>query len=327
MVGWKTWGVSLSLLEFSRDHEHELEVLSDEKAVFLLSFVNELGEATISGLASHLGWTPGDIEQLCLKLTKGGFAWSTSPAGIRATEPGRHLLRLLRMQRLLRQSLATPAHGIKVLLVEPHKIMRDGVKAIFRDIEGVRVIGEAETGPGAIQFCWREQPDLIIMEYALAGLNGIETTQEILRHWPLAKIMILSMNDDENVVVSAIRAGVKAFVLKKASDNDLIDAVRTVVNGGAYLSSQVSERLVQRIARGDLESNQPRVPGNLSPRELQVLRLVAEGKTIKEIAVLLDLGLDAVRSYRKTMIEKLSLASDDPITGLFRGTLPTTGSH
>jgi DNA-binding NarL/FixJ family response regulator len=139
-------------------------------------------------------------------------------------------------------------------------------------------------------------------------MNGIDATTEILRHCPETKIVMLSMYDDENSVVGAIRSGARGFVLKKASSTDLLDALRTVVRGGSYLSSQVSDRLLHRIQRGDLDlKSQNRALEGLSPRELQVLRLVAEGKTSKDIAVLLDLGLQTVRSYRKTMMKKLGV--------------------
>ncbi len=195
-----------------------------------------------------------------------------------------------------------------VLLVDDHKIMRDGIKAILRHGDEFRVVGEAGNGADAVQFCKRQQPDIVLMDIGLPELNGIEATTEILRHCPSTKVVILSMYDDEHSVVSAIRSGARAFVLKKASDNDLIDALRTVAKGGSYLSPQVSDRLLHRIQRGDLNaSSAASVLDPLSPRELQVLRLVAEGKTSKEIAVLLDLGLQTVRSYRKTMMKKLNV--------------------
>jgi DNA-binding NarL/FixJ family response regulator len=197
-----------------------------------------------------------------------------------------------------------------VLLVDDHKIMRDGIKAILKHSGDFQVVAEAESGPEAIQICKKEHPDVIVMDIGLPGLNGIETTTEILRHAPDMKIIILSMYDDEHSVVSAIRSGARAFVLKKASDNDLLDALRTVAKGGFYLSPQVSDRLLQRIQSGDLDSKPvPSAVEALSPREVQVLRLVAEGKTSKEIAVLLDLGLQTVRSYRKTMMKKLGVSN------------------
>jgi len=145
--------------------------------------------------------------------------------------------------------------AFQVLLVDDHKIMRDGIKAILRhNSDEFAVFGEAESGTEAVQMCRKKRPDIILMDIGLPGLNGIETTTEILRHCPDVKIIILSMYDDEHSVVSAIRSGARAFVLKKASDNDLLDALRAVAKGGSYLSPQVSDRLLHRIQRGDLES-------------------------------------------------------------------------
>jgi DNA-binding NarL/FixJ family response regulator len=204
-----------------------------------------------------------------------------------------------------------------VLLVDDHKIMRDGIKAILNRSSEFRVAGEAENGTDAVQFVKKFRPQLVLMDIGLPGLNGVETTAEILRYQPDCKIVILSMYDDENSVVSAVRSGARAFILKRASDNDLLEALRMVAAGGMYLSPQVSDRLLTRIQKGDLESRAtPTVLESLSPREVQVLRLVAEGKTSKEIAVLLDLREQTVRSYRKTMMKKLGVNNVAGLTQL-----------
>jgi DNA-binding NarL/FixJ family response regulator len=204
-----------------------------------------------------------------------------------------------------------------VLLVDDHKIMRDGIKAILAKGDEFKVVGEAENGTDAVQAVKRLRPDLVLLDLGLPGLNGVETTAEILRHHPDCKIIILSMFDDENSVVSAIRSGARAFILKKASDGDLLDALRMVARGGAYLSPQVSDRLLSRIQKGDLEARQaPAALDVLSPREVQVLRMVAEGKTSKEIAVMLDLREQTVRSYRKTMMKKLRVNNVAGLTQL-----------
>ncbi len=152
---------------------------------------------------------------------------------------------------------------------------------------------------------------MVLLDLGLpSGLNGVETTGEILRAHPECKVVILSMFDDENSVVCAMRYGARAFILKRASDSDLLEALRMVAAGGMYLSPQVSDRLLTRIQKGDLESKPAgSALGGLSPREVQVLRLVAEGKTSKEIAVLLDLKEQTVRSYRKTMMKKLGVSN------------------
>jgi len=142
-------------------------------------------------------------------------------------------------------------------------------------------------------------------------------------------VIILTMYDDENSVVSAFRSGVRGFLLKKASSSDLLDALRTVSKGGCYLSSEVSNHLLTRIQRGDLDvkevSDDP--IANLSPRERQVLRLVAGGKTNKEIATLVNLGVQTVRTYRKTVMKKIGVTNVAGLTqvALAAGIAPMGG--
>src|ERR1700689_3974917 len=194
-----------------------------------------------------------------------------------------------------------------IVLVDDHKLVRDGIRTLLERSPDFRVVGEADNGADAVQLCKKTNPEVVLMDIGLPGMNGIEATTELLRHCPGVKVAILSMYDDENSVVSAIRSGARAFVLKKASSGELLDALRTVARGGSYLSSQVSDKLLQRIQRGDLETTDKTALEQLSPRELQVLRMVAEGKTSKDIPGILDLGLQTVRSYRKTMMKKLGV--------------------
>jgi DNA-binding NarL/FixJ family response regulator len=212
-----------------------------------------------------------------------------------------------------------------ILLVDDHRMMRDGLRAILERTAEFRVVGEAESGIEAVQFCRKSRTDLVVMDIGLPGLNGIEATAEILRHTPQARVVILSIYNDENSVVSAIRSGARGFVLKRASSADLIDALRIVARGGSYLSSEVSDSLLTRIQSGDLRTAGKRGPiDTLSPRELQVLRLVAEGKTSKDIAVLLDLGLQTVRGYRKTLMKKLGVNN---VAGVTQAALAAGMTH
>ena len=197
-----------------------------------------------------------------------------------------------------------------ILLVDDHKILRDGIKNILERTPDFRVVGEAESGSDAVSLSRKLHPDVVLMDIGLPGMNGIDATGEVLRHCPGTKVMMLSMYDDSNSVVAAFRSGARAFLLKKASSSDLLDALRTVSKGGSYLSPQVSEHLLTRIQRGDLEAKGSAGPlDGLSPRERQVLRLVAEGKTSKDIAAMLDLGLQTVRTYRKTLMKKIGVSN------------------
>ncbi|MBN9659587.1 MAG: response regulator transcription factor [Acidobacteria bacterium] len=197
-----------------------------------------------------------------------------------------------------------------LLLVDDHKIMRDGLRAILKNSGEFDVVAEAETGTDAIALARSLRPQLILMDINLPGISGIEATGEIMRHAPDSKIIILSMHDDENSVIRSIRSGARAFVLKKASDRDLLDALRTVARGGSYLSPQVSDTFLSRVQRGNLNDSHGRTAVQaLTPREQQVMRMVAEGQTSKEIAVVLNLSLQTVRGYRKTLMKKLGVSN------------------
>src|SRR5690349_19292719 len=125
-----------------------------------------------------------------------------------------------------------------VLLVDDHKIMRDGLKAILEKAGEFRVVGEADTGANAVQMVKKLRPHLVLMDIGLPDISGTESTVEILRAFPECRVIILSMYDDEHSVVSSIRAGARAFILKKASDSDLLGALRMVAAGGMYMSPQ-----------------------------------------------------------------------------------------
>lgn len=197
----------------------------------------------------------------------------------------------------------------KVVLVDDHQMLRDAIKEILTRSEEFEIVGEAGSGADAVQVCRRVDPDLVLMDLSMPGVNGIEATGELARYCPRSRVLILSMYDDESSVMSAVRAGAKGFVLKKACAGDLVDAMRTVARGGTYFGPEVSDRLLSGMQAG-----KSRAPGragyeNLSPRELQVLRLTVEGKSNKEVAAVLNLEVHTVRSYRKTMMAKLGASN------------------
>src|SRR5205085_8117622 len=137
------------------------------------------------------------------------------------------------------------------------------------------VVGDAENGLEAIQVCTETQPDVVLMDIGLPGLNGVDATVELMRHCPTMRVVMLSMYDDEESVVSSIRAGARGYIVKRASSGDLLDALRVVARGGSYLSPHVSERLLSRIRRGDDESvSRHSMLAQLTPREYQVLGLI-----------------------------------------------------
>jgi len=204
--------------------------------------------------------------------------------------------------------------AFRVLIVDHHKIVREGLKAILERSHEFSVIGDAENGQRTMEICRKTQPDLVIMDVELGGLTGVEVTKDILKQFPEIKVVILSVHGDDETVLAAMRAGARAFLVKKASSDDLLDALTTVARGGTYIGAQVSDRLLARIQSGDLKTKMPAILEGVTPREMQVFRLVTEGNSSKEVAELLSLGVETVRSYRKNLMRKLGVKN---VAGLF----------
>jgi DNA-binding NarL/FixJ family response regulator len=196
-----------------------------------------------------------------------------------------------------------------IVLVDDHQVLRDAIKEILLRHPEFEVVGEAGSGPEAVQICRQRDPDLVVMDIGLPGMNGIEATGELARLSLRARVLILSMYDDEGSVMAAVRAGARGFVLKQACASELVDAMRTVARGGTYFGAQVSDRLMSGVQVGKLRPPTRAGREVLSPREQQVLRLTVEGKSNKEVATLLHLEVHTVRSYRKTMMAKLGASN------------------
>ena len=195
--------------------------------------------------------------------------------------------------------------------------MRDGIRAILNRTGSFRVVGDATTGREAVQQVKLLRPQVVIMEIGLPGLSGAESAQEILRAHSDCKVVILSASEDRNSVLGVIQAGAQGFVLKQASESDLLDALRMVMAGGIYVSPAVSGHLLTPIRKGSVHGWPAGSPVEaLSPRELQVLRLVAEGNTNKDIGNLLELSDQTIRSYRKTMMRKMQVNNVAGLTQL-----------
>jgi DNA-binding NarL/FixJ family response regulator len=204
-----------------------------------------------------------------------------------------------------------------VLLVEDHAMVRELMRRMLNLHDEFRVVGAVETGGEAVQFCKQQTPHVVVMDLSLPGLNGVDATVEVLRHCPSAKVLVVTMHDDDQHIIGAIRAGAKGFVVKQANLDELLEALRIVARGGTHLSSKVSQSLLSRIQSGNFEATPAASALDvLSPRERQVLSMVADGKTSKEIAVALDLSLETVRSYRKTLMKKLNVNNVATLTQL-----------
>lgn len=208
-----------------------------------------------------------------------------------------------------------------VFIADDHKLIRDGIRALLERLGEFQVVGEASDGAETIRKVRETQPQLVILDVEMPGLSGIDAIPELLQIRPDLKVIILSMYDDEDFVLRAMRSGARGFVLKSSSGEELIEALRTIARGGSYLSPQVSDVFLKRIQEGDLQArNIHPALASLTPRELQILRLVAQGYTSKDIANTLNLGVETVRSYRKTIMRKTGINN---IAGLTRLALST----
>jgi DNA-binding NarL/FixJ family response regulator len=193
--------------------------------------------------------------------------------------------------------------GVSVLLADDHPVFRQGLRALL-EREKFDVVGEACDGFEAIAMAERLQPQIAVIDLAMPALNGIDAVREIVKRAPRTKAILLTMYTEEHHVLEALRAGVKGCVSKSQAAEHLMQAVKDVCAGGVYLSPHVSGAVVQAyLAKSEL----PYEP--LTPRERQVLQLVAEGKTSKEIAAVLDVSVKTAETHRTNLMEKLDIHS------------------
>ncbi|MBI2571200.1 MAG: response regulator transcription factor [Candidatus Schekmanbacteria bacterium] len=191
--------------------------------------------------------------------------------------------------------------AIRVLLCEDHVMFLEFLDG-FLSRADFEVVGHAENGFQAVELARKTQPDVVITDLAMPDLNGLDAAQQILEVSPKTKIIALTMHSEDEYVVNALRAGVKGYVLKTQARDDLVRAIREVLRGAVYLSPEVSHLLVDAYLRGDKLSDDP-----LTPRERQVLQLVAEGKTTREAADILGISVKTVETHRGNIMEKLGI--------------------
>ena len=193
--------------------------------------------------------------------------------------------------------------GVSVLLADDHPVFRQGLRALL-ERDRFEILGEASDGLEAIAMAERVQPNVVVIDLAMPALNGIDAAREIVKRVPRTKVILLTMYTEEHHVLEALRAGVKGCVSKSQAAEHLLQAIKDVCAGGVYLSPHVSGAVVQAyLAKTEL----PYEP--LTPRERQVLQLIAEGKTTKEAASVLDVSVKTAETHRTNLMEKLDIHS------------------
>ncbi len=203
-----------------------------------------------------------------------------------------------------------PAHNyskpllpIKVLVADDHAVMRTGLKFFLMAFEDLRFVGEASSGEEAVSLCQELQPDVILMDLMMPGINGAEATRRIIGRWPHIRIIVLTSFQEAELVQEALQAGATGYLLKNVSADDLSQAIRTVYAGRPTLAPEATQALIQATI-------QPPAPGqDLTPRELEVLALMVKGKTNPDIATELTIGLSTVKFHVSSILDKLGVSS------------------
>ncbi|HSU33171.1 MAG TPA: response regulator transcription factor [Bryobacteraceae bacterium] len=186
---------------------------------------------------------------------------------------------------------------ITVLLADDHSLVRRGFRRILEDDEALKVVGEASNGVEAIRMAYELKPKVVVMDLSMPELDGVQATKEIVKHLPGTQVLVLSMHADDNYVRNALDAGAMGYLLKSAIDVDLVGAIRSVSEGKRYIGSGL--RYVAQERDDELSK--------LTAREKQVLQLIAQGKSNKEIASLLDLSVNTVSVHRANLMEKMNI--------------------
>ena len=198
---------------------------------------------------------------------------------------------------------------IRILLADDHTVMRSGLRLLLERQPNFEVVGEAGDGRQATELAASLNPDVVIMDIGMPILNGIEATGQIVHQNPRTAVVILSVYNDESYVMRALKAGARGYLLKDSAEADLIRAVQVVSEGKSFFSPAVSKMLVEDYVRVLKQRGMEDSYELLTPRERQILQLLAEGKSNKEVAVLLDLSVYTVETHRSHILQKLNLHS------------------
>lgn len=202
----------------------------------------------------------------------------------------------------------------KIVIAEDHTILRAGLRALLASQNGLEVIGEAGDGREAIRKVDTLQPDLLLIDLSMPKLNGIDAIREIKSQHPEIKIIVLTVHKSDEYIIAALRAGANGYMLKDASQNELLLAIDYVINGKTFLSPSISDKLVDAVLNTDKKDKPAAGLDNLTAREREILKLVAEGNTNKKIADHLCISLKTVEKHRSNLMKKLDLRNTAALT-------------
>lgn len=201
---------------------------------------------------------------------------------------------------------------LKLLLVDDHDLVRKGIRRILDDVEGFRVIGEANTGEDAIKMCRKSPPDMVLMDMSMPGIGGLEATKQILRTCPDVKIVGLSVHKENLFAAKVMQMGAFGYLTKEAAPQEMIRAIKKVAVGQKYIAPDIA----QQIALAQLGNKPDDSLAQLSERELQIMLMLTKGTKVPEIASQLNISTKTVNTHRYRMFDKLDVESDVELTHL-----------
>ncbi len=199
----------------------------------------------------------------------------------------------------------------RVLLADDHKILRQGLRTLLEQEKDIQIVGEADTGRSSVELAGELAPDVVIMDVAMPDLNGIDATRRIADVKPRTRVLALSMHSDGRYVRGMLQAGARGYILKDCAAEELTHAIRTVMAGQVYVSPGVTGTIVNDYVRQLTAADQP---ATLTPREREVLQLLAEGGSTANIAAGLSLSVKTIETHRKRIMDKLDLRSIAELT-------------
>lgn len=195
---------------------------------------------------------------------------------------------------------------IRILIADDHTLLRNGICALLEDEQDMTIVGEASDGREAVRLAGQLKPDVVLMDIAMPLLNGLEATRQIKREHPEVNVLVLTMYDHEEYFRQMLEVGASGYIIKRAAATELVSAIRAVYNGEAVLSPAITRLLLEDYLSHEAHSDRDD-PNALSSREREVLQLIAEGKTSREIADILHLSVKTVQSHRTSLMQKLDL--------------------
>ncbi len=199
--------------------------------------------------------------------------------------------------------------SIRIVLADDHTVVRKGLRMLLENQPGFTVIADACDGRETVALAEQHQPDVVVLDVAMPMLNGIEAARQISQKCPQTATVFLSMHADEGYVLKALKSGARAYLLKDSAESDLISAIRAVTEGKSFFSPSISKMLVEDYVRQMRERDVEDSYDLLTPREREILQLLAEGKNNKEVAAQLNLSLYTVETHRGNIFQKLNLHS------------------